>query len=79
MKYIERKFVVFWWFVGWDCVQVGFHVCALKPNIEIHVPFGFFKIGWEAVAAYNCDEVPSNGYGWLENGWSWGHKLWSEE
>jgi len=28
--------------------QLGFHICLLSPNIEIHVPFGFFRIGWLA-------------------------------
>ncbi len=45
MKY--RKFVAYFWFVGWDCISLGLHVCPTGPHIEIHVPFGFFKIGWK--------------------------------
>lgn len=33
-----------WWFVGYDCISIGFHVC-LKGNIEIHLPFGYLVIG----------------------------------
>lgn len=36
----------YFWFVGWDCLSLGFHVCLSAPNIEIHIPFGFIRIGW---------------------------------
>lgn len=42
----HRRFCCYFWFVGWDCVQLGFHVALALPNVEIHVPFGFFRIGW---------------------------------
>lgn len=41
-----RLFVVQFHLLGWDCIQLGFHVCFSLPNIEIHVPFGFVRIGW---------------------------------
>lgn len=43
--YVSRCFVCYFWFVGWDCLSLGLHVCWSAPNIEIHVPFGFFRIG----------------------------------
>ena len=42
----KREFVCYWWFVGWDCFSLGFHISLMSPNIEIHLPFGFFRIGW---------------------------------
>jgi len=43
---MRRQFIAHFWFVGWDCISFGFHVCFTKPNIEIHLPFGFIRIGW---------------------------------
>jgi hypothetical protein len=41
-----RRFVAYFFFVGWDCISLGLHVSLLSPNLEVHVPFGFFRIGW---------------------------------
>ena len=41
----KRHFNCFFWFTG-PYIQLGFHVDPTSPNIEIHVPFGFFKMGW---------------------------------
>ena len=46
----ERRgshFVCYFHFVAWDCISLGLHVCFSAPNIEIHLPFGFIRIGWE--------------------------------
>jgi len=43
--YEGNKWVAYFWFVGWDCLSCGIHFCTSAPNIEIHVPFGFFRIG----------------------------------
>jgi hypothetical protein len=37
--------VAYFWFVGWSCISLGFHVCLSAPNIEIHLPFGFIRLG----------------------------------
>lgn len=42
-----RRFVAYFHFVGWDCFSLGFHVCFGSPNIEIHLPIGFIRIGWK--------------------------------
>lgn len=39
-------FVVYFWFVRWTCISLGFHVCLDAPNFELHLPFGFIRIGW---------------------------------
>lgn len=43
----RRRFVAYFFFVGWDCLSFGVHVALLCPNIEIHLPFGFIRIGWQ--------------------------------
>lgn len=40
-----ERFEAYFWFVGWDCISFGVHVCLSLPNIELHVPFGFMRIG----------------------------------
>lgn len=41
----EPKWVCYFYFVGWLEFSLGIHVSLDAPNIEIHVPFGFFKLG----------------------------------
>jgi hypothetical protein len=41
-----KGFVAYFYFVGWDCLSLGAHVCTSLPNIELHLPFGFVRIGW---------------------------------
>lgn len=45
----ERTFVAYWYFNGWSHIQLGVHVCLWSPNIEVHLPFGFFRVGWQRV------------------------------
>jgi len=42
----ERRFVCYFWFIGWDAWSLGLSVCLWNPNIEIHLPTGFIRIGW---------------------------------
>ena len=63
-----RRFCIYFWFVGWDCISLGLHVCVTGPHIEIHLPFGFLKIGWvnqhHDHKAINADEIA-----WRRTGW----------
>lgn len=43
--YEGEQFVCYFWFVGWDCISLGAHVCLGAPNVELHMPFGFVRIG----------------------------------
>ena len=43
----KKRFVAHFFFVQFCDISLGFHICLSAPNIEIHVPFGFFKIGWQ--------------------------------
>lgn len=42
----KRTFVALWFFNGWGNIQLGLHVSVGCPNAEIHLPFGFIRIGW---------------------------------
>lgn len=42
----HRRFVAYFHFVGWDCWSLGVHIAWCQPNVEVHVPFGFFRVGW---------------------------------
>jgi hypothetical protein len=43
---MKKNFVCYYHFVGWDCISFGGHICIGMPNIELHLPFGFIRIGW---------------------------------
>lgn len=43
--YCGRKWVLYFWFVGWDCLGLGVAVCLSIPHFEIHLPFGFVRFG----------------------------------
>jgi len=43
--YEGERWCAFFHAIAWDCISLGFHFCWSKPNIEIHLPFGFIKIG----------------------------------
>lgn len=43
---IGRQFVCYYFFSGWDCLSLGLHISFFQPNIEIHLPFGFVRVGW---------------------------------
>lgn len=35
----------YWWFTGWCHLSFGVHVHLCAPNLEIHLPFGFVRVG----------------------------------
>ena len=59
-KIIKRKFVAYW-FCGEGAlylISLGVSLDLRSPNIEIHLPFGFIKIGWEALTEpYSLEEL----------------------
>lgn len=40
-----RAWTAHFWFTGWAHISLGLHVHLAAPNIELHVPFGFIRIG----------------------------------
>lgn len=43
---MKMKFVMFYYFVAWHCISFGISFDFKSPNIEIYLPFGFIRIGW---------------------------------
>jgi len=41
----KRYFTAYFYYNGLN-INLGISLCLNQPNIEIHIPFGFFKIGW---------------------------------
>lgn len=41
----RRRFICYFYFVSWSSLSLGvsFDFCA--PNLEIHLPFGFVRVG----------------------------------
>jgi hypothetical protein len=42
----EHYFECFFNFLGWWHWSVGLHVDLRHPHIDLHVPFGFGRLGW---------------------------------
>jgi hypothetical protein len=42
-----RHFVCYICYLGWWHISFGVHIHLLSPNIEIHFPGGWARIGWE--------------------------------
>jgi len=40
-------FVYYFWFTGWGQISLGINISLAPPNVELHIPFGFFKVGFE--------------------------------
>lgn len=43
--YEGKKYICYFWFVGWWAFSLGIHIDVKSPNIELHIPFGFIRIG----------------------------------
>lgn len=56
-KRIEQRWVAYFFFVNWTCISFGFHVDVGSPNIEIHLPFGFIRIGRQIKTEYTWEEL----------------------
>jgi hypothetical protein len=48
-RIVNRRFVAKFHFNSWLHISLGLHVDLESPNVEIHVPFGFVRIGWEGI------------------------------
>ena len=43
---MKKEFIAYFHCSGLTHISLGFHFDWSKPNIEIHLPFGFIRIGW---------------------------------
>ena len=60
-KVIRRDFVAYWFHSGSSHISLGFHLDWYSPNIEIHLPFGFFRIGWARLEEpWTIEELDAN-------------------
>ena len=42
----DKSFIFYFWHTSWYHISLGFHIDLSMPNVEIHLPFCFFRIGW---------------------------------
>jgi hypothetical protein len=56
----KRKFICYWFHPkkGFYYINLGFHIDLYSPNIEIHLPFGFIRIGWYRMYIAGTDGRP---------------------
>lgn len=47
--YQNRQFIAMFHWNGWAYLNFGISFHLTKPNMEVHIPGGFFRIGWEAI------------------------------
>lgn len=69
MKVHGRYFCFMAFFVGWWSWSFGISLDVSSPNIEIHLPFIFIKVGWEKHCTYNYSEVSFEAIGKREIGY----------
>jgi len=43
----SRRFVCHFFHARWSLWSLGISIDVRSPNIEIHIPFGFFIFGWK--------------------------------
>lgn len=41
----KEGWVAYYWFIGWWHWSLGFNIYLPAPNVEIHLPFGFIRVG----------------------------------
>lgn len=65
----KRKLAFFFWFVSWTDISLGISLDLRAPHVDLHIPFGFIRIGWEQVYAeksINHDDVEWRRKGYLQ-------------
>ena len=50
--YATPRFVAYFYPTGLSSIGFGFQVRPRQPHIEVHLPFGFFRIGWVRALEY---------------------------
>ena len=45
LGYEGRRWECYFYWQGWDDINLGLHLNWRIPNIEIHLPFGFIRAG----------------------------------
>ena len=63
---MKKRFVCFYYCNGLH-LSLGLHISFEVPNIEIHLPFGFVRIGWENGPKSEIEHP----YRFLYRAWGW--------
>ena len=67
-----RQFIAYFHFIDWSHISFGFHVWLKGPNIEVHVPFGFFRLGWQTGGVH---DISPRTFGITEDRVAWDNKM----
>ena len=61
-----KDFVCYFYFIDWKHFAFGVSLSLHEPNIEIHLPFGFIRIGRpsQAMDTLNCPSYYYKAYGY---------------
>lgn len=65
----KRQFVCYFFYNGFYNINFGISLNLKLPNLEIHIPFGFIRIGFiksNGIRAINQDQVDKNCFGLSE-------------
>lgn len=70
-RLLSRQLVCYVWFTGWWDWSLGVHVCWTAPNVELHLPCCFVRVGFASapLVAYIDDASPRRGVGWDAGRW----------
>lgn len=58
----DKQFVCFLHFLGLENIQLGFHINLMEPNVELHLPFCFIRIGWQGIHTH-MEDTPYRSFG----------------
>lgn len=53
-KMYHRRFVCYVHVLGVEHISFGIHIHLTSPNIELHLPFCFIRIGWQGVYMHSA-------------------------
>ena len=56
--YEGKRLEAYYYFNGFTNLSLGLHVNWMIPNIEVHLPFGFIRIGVRSHQLF-CDKSPN--------------------
>lgn len=57
MTITHRRFVCFFKYNDWAHFSLGAHIDFRSPNVEIHIPLGFFRLGLSGLTHYSTETV----------------------
>ena len=53
----HKKFVAYFFHSSFALINLGICIDIASPNIEIHLPFGFIRIGWQTYLIKTDDKA----------------------